>query len=81
MHTYLGGTLEYEVDLSQVDCACASGVYLVDTEGENCDWDPKQRNVSPQCSRIEIMEANKLGFTAASFPCEFGVCSSQSKTK
>lgn len=80
-HAYLGGTLEYDVDLSQVDCACASGVYLVDTSEEGCDWDAKEQTISPQCSRVEVMEANKLGFTAASFPCEFGVCSSRSKSK
>lgn len=80
-HYYLGGTLEYEVDLSQVECACASGVYLVDSSTEGCSWDAKEGSMSPQCSRVEVMEANKLGFTAASYPCEFGVCSNRSKTE
>jgi len=35
-HNYLGGSMEYDVDLSQVDCACASGMYLVDTTNEEC---------------------------------------------
>lgn len=30
-HAYLGGSLEYDVDLSLLDCGCAAGLYLVDT--------------------------------------------------
>jgi hypothetical protein len=73
--------MEFDVDLSQVDCACASGVYLVEAHGENCDWKAKNGEIDPQCSRVELMEANKYGFTAASYPCEGETCQSESRTQ
>lgn len=81
MHDYLGGTMEFDVDLSEVDCACASGLYLVEAHGENCYNKAKDGTVDPQCARVELMEANKHGFTAASYPCEGGQCASESKTQ
>lgn len=80
-HDYLGGSMDFEVDLSQVDCASASGIYLVASRDGDCDWDAKDGDSAPQCSRVEIMEANKLGFTTASYPCDFGVCSSTLNAK
>lgn len=73
-HNFLGGTMEFDVDLSAVECASASAVYLVEADDNKCNWNAKEAGEDPQCSRVEIMEANKLGFTAASYPCFFGSC-------
>lgn len=40
-HNYLAGSMSFDIDLSNVDCACKSGVYLVDYDYENCSWDEK----------------------------------------
>jgi len=50
-------------------------MYLVNSSDENCGPKAKDSDERPQCSRVEIMEANKSGFSTASYPCEFGVCS------
>ena len=73
-HNFLGGTMEFDVDLSGVECASASGVYLVEADGEQCSFNSKEADATPQCSRIELMEANKFGFNAATYPCLFGQC-------
>jgi len=80
-HNFLGGTMEFDVDLSEVDCASASGVYLVEGDGDKCSYAPKEGDSTPQCSRIEIMEANKLGFKVASFPCLFEQCEPNSQSE
>ena len=77
-NNYFGGTLTFDVDLSEVDCACAAGVYLVQLDDENCSWDAKGADVTPQCSSIDIMEANIWGYKTTSHPCEFGSCDAQS---
>jgi hypothetical protein len=38
-HYYLGGTLEFDVDVSEVGCKCAAGVYLVELNDDRCSWD------------------------------------------
>jgi len=53
-------------------------MYLVQANDSNCNWTPKDNGVEPQCSRVELMEANIYGFKAASFPCEFDSCPSGS---
>lgn len=79
-HPYLGGSLSFDVDLSEVDCNCASGIYLVQADDGTCSWGPKGDEAQPGCSRIEIMESNRLGFTTAAYPCEDGECESDSET-
>lgn len=79
-HDYLGGSFEYTVDLSAVDCACSAGMYLMQADDESCSWNPKESGVSPQCSRVELMEANINGFKVQSFPCEFDQCPEGSDT-
>lgn len=73
-HPYLAGSLNFDVDLSEISCCSASGIYLVNANDQECSWGEKNDSFSGDCSRIEIMEANMLGFTAASYPCEDGFC-------
>lgn len=79
-HNYLGGTLSYDIDLSGVDCACSAGLYLVQANDGSCSWNEKGELVEPNCSRVELMEANINGFKTAAFPCEFDACPSGSPT-
>lgn len=73
-HDLLGGSFNYTVDVSNVGCACAAGAFFVDLNDEECSWNAKDEDVTPQCASIEIMEANIYGFNVASNPCEFGSC-------
>lgn len=59
-----------------MECACAAGIYLVDTSEPGCNWDAIDGSVEPECSRIELMEANKFGFNTAVHSCESGFCPS-----
>jgi hypothetical protein len=34
--SYLGGTLEFDVELNEVECACAAGVFLTALDGDKC---------------------------------------------
>ena len=78
-HKYIGGTLMFDVDVSNVDCECAAGVYLVELNDEHCSWNEKSPGETPQCATVDVMEANKHGFRAQSLPCEFGVCDEESQ--
>lgn len=73
-HTYLGGCVEFDVDVSEVDCSCAAGIYLAQLDTNECSWDPKEEDVTPQCASIDVMEANMWGFNTQSSSCEFGSC-------
>lgn len=73
-HDYLGGTIKFDVNLASAGCQQAAGMYLVQADDENCSWKAKSGG-DPQCARVELMEANTLGFKTASFPCESGSCS------
>jgi hypothetical protein len=35
---YLGGTLKFDVDVSNLGCNCATGVFLVALDEEKCNW-------------------------------------------
>jgi hypothetical protein len=78
-HYYIGGTLQFDVDVSSVGCECAAGVYLVELNDDYCSWDSKSRGETPQCATIDVMEANQHGFKTQSQPCEFGVCDEESQ--
>ena len=79
-HNYFGGTLYFDVDVSNVGCECAAGIYLVElNSAQNCGWEAKQDGETPQCASIDVMEANSKGFRTQSLPCEFGVCDETSK--
>lgn len=64
-----------------MECACATGIYLVDTSEPGCSWDAVDGSSEPECSRIELMEANKFGFNSAVYSCEGGVCPSAAQSK
>jgi len=56
----LGGSFEYDVDLSDQFHGCIAGVYLVDTDDEYCA--EVDQNGVPQCKSIDVMQANMYGF-------------------
>jgi hypothetical protein len=71
----LGGTLYFDVDVSDVECECAAGVFLVELDAaNNCGWEQKNLGETPQCASIDVMEANKHGLRTQTLPCEFGIC-------
>jgi len=70
-HELIGGTLSYDVDIEDVGCACAAGVFAVRLDDDQCTVDSFQAGVVPQCASIDIMEANKYGFNVQSLPKEF----------
>lgn len=80
-HDYVGGTVEYEVDVSNVGCECAASAFLVQLNDENCSWDAYESGSTPQCSRVELMESNIWGFNVASYPCENGQCEATSASQ
>ena len=66
---YLGGALEFTVNVNNADCYRALGVYIVEVNDGDCSWKSKPSDQIPQCASIDIMEANRYGFNAASHPC------------
>lgn len=73
-HNLIGGSMKFEVDVNDVDCACAAGVFAVNTDYDQCMYDAYEQNVTPQCASIDIMEANIFGFNVQSQSCEFDFC-------
>ena len=73
-HKYQGGSVTFDVDMSEVGCGCAAGVYLAKLDDDECTWGAYEPGTRPQCASVDVMEANKYGFNTASYPCEFGVC-------
>jgi len=73
-HDYLGGSLEFDVDVSSIDCACAGGVFLAAIDDDECTWGAHADGTVPQCASVDIMAANKYGFQVESNPCTGGVC-------
>lgn len=78
---YLGGALEFDIDLSRTDCGSAAGVYLVDLNDENCHMEPYATGETPQCAVIDILEANVNNIHVQSLPCDFGTCDLVSQCK
>lgn len=39
-HDLLGGSFEFEVEVNDIGCACAAGVFAVDLNDEECSWNP-----------------------------------------
>jgi hypothetical protein len=72
--TYLGGTLSFDVDLSDVPCQCAAGVFLAHVNDEECSWHAHPADAPPQCDTIAIMEANTFGFLTNHRECSSGTC-------
>jgi hypothetical protein len=71
-HLYLGGTMEFDVDVSQLQsCTEVAGVYLVDLDDADCSWTSKSSAPST-CSTIDLIEANVYGLRTAQQPCTSG---------
>jgi hypothetical protein len=71
---YLGGTLKFDVDVSDLGCNCAAGVFLVALDGDKCNWGSYEAPDQPQCATVDVMKANTKGFATASLNCENGSC-------
>ena len=59
---YLGGSLEFDVDVSRVPCSCATHVYLTEINDNTCSWYGKEARVIAPCASIDLMKANKSGY-------------------
>jgi len=55
---YLGGTLRYVVNVSDVGCNCAAGVFLVGLDGDKCNMGEYEGDSPPDCPTIDVMKAN-----------------------
>jgi len=55
---YLGGNLKFDVNVSDVGCNCAAGVFLVALDGEKCNTGEYESDSPPECNTIDIMKAN-----------------------
>jgi len=78
-HDYLGGTVQFDVDVSNVDCGCSAGVYLTTSNDKSCTWNDYGTNVTPQCTTIDLLEANRFGFKTQTMPCLSGSCNAAAK--
>lgn len=67
-HAYQGGSVAFDVDVSDVGCGCAAGVYLTALDQETCSWGARADDAMPTCQSIDLMEANAKGFMTASHP-------------
>ena len=74
---YLGGTLRYDVNVSDVGCNCAAGVFLVALDGDKCTMGEYEKDSPPDCPTINVMKANKEGFKTQSH-CHGNFCNSES---
>ena len=72
-NNYLGGSVTFDVDMSELGCECQAGVYLTEL-GESCFWNNKDPGVQSACNSVDIMKANYVGFEAGSAPCVVGEC-------
>lgn len=77
----LGGSIDYDVDLSGVGCSCIAAVVLKLLPVKNSDADVFKhcggQYRSAYCPEFDVMEANKYGFHTTAHGCrapdEFGV--------
>ena len=46
---YIGGSVQFDVDVSQVECDSVTGVYLAALDDDKCSWDMKDKGVVPEC--------------------------------
>jgi hypothetical protein len=78
---YLGGTLKFDVDVSDLGCNCAAGVFLVALDEDKCNWGSYEGTSQPQCPTVDVMVANTKGFATAGHPCESGSCDATNQCK
>jgi len=46
-HNYLGGSLKFNVDVSDVGCNCAAGVFLVHLDDDKCNMGEYEGSSKP----------------------------------
>jgi len=76
----LGGSVDYDVELSQANCGCVAGFYLTSSPGKNssgeywntdgyyyCDGNQVGGNYCPE---FDIMEANIWSFATTPHSCD-----------
>lgn len=77
----LGGTMEYDVDLSRVDCGCVAALYVIGMPGIGSDGQPFESSDGLHycdaqavggnfCPEFDIMEANQWAYHATSHSCD-----------
>jgi len=66
MPNYLSGSLKYVVDVSDIGCNCAAGVFLVALDGDKCNKNEYEKGTTPNCPSVDVMKANKSGFKTQS---------------
>jgi len=77
----LGGSIEYDIGLSDVDCACNAAFYMVSSPGKDTngnfnagpagDYYCDANNVGGQwCPEMDIMEANKYAMRMTPHKCD-----------
>ena len=54
--------MKYVVNVSDVGCNCAAGVFLVALDDDKCTMGEYESDSPPDCPTIDIMKANKIGF-------------------
>ena len=64
----LGACLEFDVDVSDVGCACSAGIQLIPVN-EECSM-ADEATFQSSCATIDIMKANSRGFEIGSEPCD-----------
>lgn len=71
----LGGSLEYDVDLSAVECGCVTALYTilmpaVDNEDDIFGYCDANQVDGHWCPEFDIMEANKYAYRATGHTCD-----------
>ena len=76
----LGGSIEYDMDLSKTECGCDTAIYLVGLPAVNKDgslnntdgfWYCDAQAVGGSfCPEFDIMEANKYAFHVTGHKCD-----------
>lgn len=68
-----GGSISYNVDVSNQNSGCVAGVYLLNADNGSCG-EVNQMGRTPQCKSIDAMQANLFGFETKAHPCSNGTC-------
>ena len=67
--------MKFDVNVSDVGCNCAAGVFLVNLDDDQCKWgNYDELDTRPQCPTVDVMVANKSGFNTEAHVCENGAC-------
>jgi len=77
----LGGSMEYDVDLSEVTCGCNAALYLIGMPGVTSDGSPNPSKGGMHycdagkvdgnyCPEFDIMEANVHAYRAVEHVCD-----------